>query len=1525
MSPGLSTQNLRTMSTEASINSSKYSVPKLATDGSNWVTYQARMKVIQAAKGHMPHLRGTARKPPLPPPIERENPHVPPPATTTASAASKPPGSPTGDSPSTKTTSTPSAAQSTTQPGTDKYSHLTDDEYAELVEKMDAKYCAWESKEADARALIYETLSDDLFIEVQEQPTAKSLWEAVVASCENKSLMYANAIRTRIQNTCCPESGDIRAHLSLLLLERQNLAAVGSRLGDPEFAAIIINSLPESYHSRVQSMLDISSFSGQAIPIDLLIGKLNEEYDRRGINKANESALAAAAAVHDRGNGRGNGRSQIECYNCHGRGHIARNCRRKGGGKEGQWPAKPRDDEAANAAKANANAETEKGFLALGNTVTSAFAAAPGMYVDVFDSGASVHISPYRERFTSFRELQPARAITAANGEQFLATGEGEVELRVPNGNKTQLLKLRNVLYSPSVAFALVSIKKADEGGYTTIFERGECRLVERESNLDVARIPLKDGLYQVVSRYVEVAAVTIASTRPGSNRKSLEISQAEFHRCLAHRSYKAARSLILNGHATGVEFTDDAPFDEQCEICVQVKITRKAIPDEAHPAEHDIVVTKYGEKFHSDTWDANATSLGGNAKSVLFVDEKTRYHHGFPIRSNASTCTAYLELEASILTQTGTQIKWIHSDNGSEFKSLEPHFATRGTHWTRSTPHTPEQNGVAERGHRVHREGVSAMLLDAGLPQSLWAHAYKHSVYIHNRTGQDALDGKTPYEARFGVPPDLRHLRPWGTQVWVRQEKTRKLDPKARAGRFVGFSENHRDAINVYWPEKRSVTVVRSYIWSLTGGQGDGGGDSVVASEGAGVEMDAPDAHDAAESREAGELGKEKTEGDGDEGATDEGAQGAERAEDEDMEDSNGEQGAEGEAEGGEMIIEQAPQEPAPTGRGHRVKKPSAYIRDLQAGEGTIDGRSGGERRYPRGMAPVEIMGAMAALETSLAKDETHSQGEWGTPTVAYDWGLAAHVLVARAAGDPLSGDPSSLREAQAAPDWAEWEKAIGVEMENLKAHGTYVLVERPAGAHVIGSTLVFHRKRDAEGEVTQHKVRVVAQGFAQIPGIDFDETFAPVAKPSSLRLMIALAARFGWPMVQLDVKSAYLNGELDEVIYMRQPPGTAAPGDEHLVCLLKKSLYGLKQAGRAWYQTYRGAMTTLGMTRSEADHACFWQHQGESLAMVGTIVDDMLVTGTPDLVEKFRAGIKGHFTVTDSGEVAWLLGIEVVRDRRAGTVRLAQRSAIDAIARALHLEGAKTVSTPIAVGGKLDRTQCPTTAEGIADMEGVPYKQGVGMCMYVSVTSRPDIAHTVHRLAKYMANPGRPHWEALKRLVRYLVGTRDLWLVYGRDRSGLAGFTDADWGTSDDTRHSVCGYAYTFDGGAISWSAKQQAVVALSSTEAEYIGITHAAKEAIWLRSLLADLVHPDFAAHAVRLYSDNKGAMDLARNNAFHARTKHIAIRYHFIREAVERGDVELGYRRTEDMPADVFTKPIARVRLEYLRSLMGLLPL
>ena len=271
-------------------------------------------------------------------------------------------------------------------------------------------------------------------------------------------------------------------------------------------------------------------------------------------------------------------------------------------------------------------------------------------------------------------------------------------------------------------------------------------------------------------------------------------------------------------------------------------------------------------------------------------------------------------------------------------------------------------------------------------------------------------------------------------------------------------------------------------------------------------------------------------------------------------------------------------------------------------------------------------------------------------------------------------------------------------------------------------------------------------------------------------------------------------------------------------------------------------------------------------------------MVIGTPEFLELFRKGIKGEFKVKDAGKLQWFTGMEVVRDREAGTIASAQRLSIGGLVRRLHLEGAKPVYALMVVGPELSRAQCPTTKEVCADMVGIPYTECVGAAMWIAVCTRPDAAFPVAHPAQYMSNPGRAYWEELKRLARYLITTRNLWVVYGRTKDGLTGYADADWGSSDDTRHSHAGYAFTFDGGAISWSLKEQNVVALSTTEAEYIGITHALKEVAWLRYMLADLFHPDFTNHSVRLYLDNKLAIDLARKNAYHGRTKHIAIRYH-----------------------------------------------
>ena len=303
------------------------------------------------------------------------------------------------------------------------------------------------------------------------------------------------------------------------------------------------------------------------------------------------------------------------------------------------------------------------------------------------------------------------------------------------------------------------------------------------------------------------------------------------------------------------------------------------------------------------------------------------------------------------------------------------------------------------------------------------------------------------------------------------------------------------------------------------------------------------------------------------------------------------------------------------------------------------------------------------------------------------------------------------------------------------------------------------------------------------------------------------------------------------------------------------------------------------------------------------------------------FKADLANHFEMLDLGELAWILGIRVTRDRILKTISLSQTSYIDSIVRRFNLASASPLRTPLDPSTQLSKDQSPSTTSHWEDMQKVPYREAIGSLMYVAIGTRPDITYAVTALSQYLQCPGRAHWEQAKRVIRYLKGTRKYELTFG-PAGGVEGFTDANWGNDLDDRHSICGYVFILNGGAVSWSSKKQSVVALSSTEAKYIAITHAAKEATWIRHLLSELYSPLVLKHPLILYSDNKSAIELVKNATFHSRTKHIAIRYHYVRESYNDGVISLNHRGTDDMPADVFTKPLICIKLDKFARLLGL---
>ena len=485
---------------------------------------------------------------------------------------------------------------------------------------------------------------------------------------------------------------------------------------------------------------------------------------------------------------------------------------------------------------------------------------------------------------------------------------------------------------------------------------------------------------------------------------------------------------------------------------------------------------------------------------------------------------------------------------------------------------------------------------------------------------------------------------------------------------------------------------------------------------------------------------------------------------------------------------------------------------------------------------------------------------------------------------------------------------------MQSIYDNHTWDLVPLPPGRTPITTKWVYKVKRDHAGNIAKLKARLVARGFQQKEGEDFEETFAPVVKWNTLRTLVALAAHRGWKIFHLDAVTAFLNGDIIQDLYIEQPEGYVVPGKEEFVCKLLKALYGLKQAPRAWYSKIDSFLSEKGLLKSDADYNLYYFEEGGRIAILILYVDDLYMTG--DHVEKInwlREEIKKQFSMTDLGILTHSLGIEFIFHEYG--ITMTQRRYITTTLEEFGLIDCNSSPTPMLEGTKLkiDMEQPYVDAK--------LYQRMVGKLIYLT-QSRPDIAYSVSIVSRYMNRPQVPHMLAVKHIFRYLKGTKNLGLCYKQgDSDILTGYADADWAGDLQDRKSTTGYLFRLGETPITWNSKKQTTVALSSTEAEYMALTEGTKEAIWLRRLLQEIqVLQDTTP--TMIFGDNQGSLKLAHNPVFHSRTKHVDVRHHFIREKVESGQVTLDYISTRDQLADILTKPLGKITFERLRAQLGL---
>ncbi|KAG7598736.1 Integrase catalytic core [Arabidopsis suecica] len=526
----------------------------------------------------------------------------------------------------------------------------------------------------------------------------------------------------------------------------------------------------------------------------------------------------------------------------------------------------------------------------------------------------------------------------------------------------------------------------------------------------------------------------------------------------------------------------------------------------------------------------------------------------------------------------------------------------------------------------------------------------------------------------------------------------------------------------------------------------------------------------------------------------------------------------------------------------------------------------------------------------------------------------LEDYVLLAEEEGETLllclNNEPRNFDEAKKSKEWIH---ACEEEINSIEKFKVWNLVDLPHGAKPIGLKWVFKLKRNSDGSINKYKARLVAKGYVQQYGVDFEEVFAPVARIETIRLLIKLAASHGWEIHHLDVKTAFLHGELKENVYVFQPEGFEKKGSSNKVYKLNKALYGLRQAPRAWNNKLNHILLELQFVKCSKEPTVYRREAKEHLLIIAVYVDDLFVTGTSlEGINSFKAEMSSRFDMSDLGKLSYYLGIEVIQ--HAGGITLNQNRYALKILEEAGMSDCNMVHTPMDISLKLSK------CENEKEVDATAYRKNVGCFRYLLHT-RPDLSYCVGILSRYMQSPRESHATAMKQCLRYLKGTTTLGLFFNQCENipKIVGYSDSSHNVDPDDGRSTAGYVFYLGDSPISWCSQKQETVAMSSCEAEFMGGTEAAKQAIWLQDILSEITGNDCEKVVIKI--DNKSAIALTKNPVFHGRSKHIHRRYHFIRECVENGQIEVEHVPGSEQKADILTKALGRIKFREMRDLVG----
>jgi hypothetical protein len=505
---------------------------------------------------------------------------------------------------------------------------------------------------------------------------------------------------------------------------------------------------------------------------------------------------------------------------------------------------------------------------------------------------------------------------------------------------------------------------------------------------------------------------------------------------------------------------------------------------------------------------------------------------------------------------------------------------------------------------------------------------------------------------------------------------------------------------------------------------------------------------------------------------------------------------------------------------------------------------------------------------------------------------------------------EPKKFDEASQHDDWI---RAMNEELDQIEKNNTWELVPRPEDKNVIGSKWVFKNKMNKKGQVVRNKFRLVCKGYAQVEGQDFVETFAPVARLEAIRMFLAYSCHKNFKVYQMDVKSSFLNGDLEEEVYMEQPKEFSLTDNPNYVCKLKKALYGLKQAPQAWYYRLDNFLQDKEFKKVIVHSNLYIKSEGDNLLVVLVYVDDIIFCCTNEsYVQWFDKSMQTEFEMSMIGELSYFISLQV--NQSSAGIFISQEKYSKEMLKKFQMEDSSLASTPMVVGCKLSKDDISP------NVDPRTYRSMIGSLLYITA-SRPDIMQAVRMVGRYQPAPKQIHLVAVTRIFKYLKGTMNYSLWYPRNQNfQLTAYSDVDWENCVDERKNTSGGAFFLGDSLVAWLSKKQGSISLSTTEAEYIVAT-CCTQILWMIQTLVDLkvTYTD----PIPLHCDNTSAISLSKNLVLHSKSKHIPIKYHFLREQVTNRIFQVNYIPSTEQIVDIFIKPLAATPFGYLRQKLGVI--